>query len=109
MQQIKNKIPFGRIIFIKVLILSSILYLGMSVAYGQDKPTPPPSKLEEGKGKAGKLKAFIKDSIPTYTDEFGNYLKSFLDYQNRLDYLDGVNNIKPKRKTSNKDQRIIDL
>ena len=109
MQQIKNKIPFGRIIFMKGLVLSIILYMGISVANGQDKPTPPPSKIEEGKGRAGKLKAFIKDSIPTYTDEFGNYLKSFLDYQNRLDYLDGVNNIKPKRKPSNKAQRIIDL
>ncbi len=109
MQQIKNKIPFGRIIFIKGLIVSSILYFGIGVAYGQDKTTPPPTKLEEGKAKAGKLKAFIKDSIPTYTDEFGNYLKSFLEYQNRLDYLDGVNNVKPKRKPSNKAQRITDL
>lgn len=109
MQQIKNKIPFGRIIFIKGLIVSSILYFGIGVAYGQDKTTPPPSKLEENKAKAGKLKSFIKDSIPTYTDEFGNYLKSFLEYQNRLDYLDGVNNVKPKRKPSNKAQRISDL
>ncbi len=112
MQQIKNKIPFGRIIFIKGLVLSSILYFGAHPAYAQekqDKPAEIKTKLDEGKAKAGKFKSFIKDSIPTYTDEFGNYLKSFLEYQNRLDYLDGVNAPKLKRKPSNKAQRIVDL
>ena len=42
------------------------------------------------KEKAGKIKAFISDTIPTHTEAFGAYLKEVLEYQNLLDYLDGV-------------------
>ena len=120
MQQIKNKIPFGRIIFIKGLIVSIFLFTIIPRAYGQEKISEKVaeaksavqqgnSNIDQANTKSNKIKAFITDSIPTYTDEFGNYLKSFLEYQNKLDYLDGVNNTKPKRKPANKPQRIIDL
>ncbi len=52
-------------------------------------------KLEEQKQKASKFKTFLKDSIPAYTDQFGNYLKEVIERQNRFDYLDEV----PKKKT----------
>jgi hypothetical protein len=120
MQQIKNKIPFGRIIFTKELIVSIFLFTILPCAYGQEKISEKVAEtksavaqgnanIDQANSKSNKIKAFITDSIPTYTDEFGNYLKSFLEYQNKLDYLDGVNNIKTKRKPANKAQRIIDL
>lgn len=67
-------------------------------------------KLEEQKQKAGKFKSFLKDSIPAYTDQFGNYLKKVIERQNRFDYLDEV----PKNKTASKrnprfPQRIASL
>ena len=37
MQQIKNKIPFGRIIFTKELIVSIFLFTILPCAYGQEK------------------------------------------------------------------------
>ena len=32
-------------------------------------------KINEEKQKVSKFKTFLKDSIPAYTDQFGNYLK----------------------------------
>lgn len=118
MQQIKNKFPFGKIIFIKGLIVSIFLFTILPYAHGQEKISEKVAETKSAvakgnsnidQAKSNKIKAFITDSIPTYTDEFGNYLKSFLEFQNKLDYLDGVNTIKTKRKSANKAQRIIDL
>ncbi len=61
------------------------------------------------KEKAGKIKAFISDTIPTYTEAFGAYLKEVLEYQNRLDYLDGVKpnpGGKPNAQTA---RRVLEL
>ena len=47
-------------------------------------------QLQKEEEKVSKFKAFVRDSIPAYTDQFGNYLKGILERQNRLDYLDEV-------------------
>ena len=47
-------------------------------------------QLQEQQEKVSKFKAFVRDSIPAYTDQFGSYLKGILERQNRLDYLDEV-------------------
>lgn len=55
-----------------------------------DKIGSTEEQLQEEQKKTSKFKAFVRDSIPAYTDQFGNYLKEILERQNRLDYLDEV-------------------
>lgn len=89
--QIYNLILHRKTLLVAVLLLwSGLAYTQNSEEEIKKEAKKVSEKIKAGKEKGGKLKTFVLDTIPAYTDEFGDYLKEIVERQNRFDYLDQV-------------------